>query len=161
MHDPEEPPLGLTTRRRARSHAKWPRPCGGSQPRAGNGDQLLEPLRRRRGQECRHGSGCADRTEEASTRVLTSLVEVPGNILKGAVQAQGEVRGAAADATADDTQSTAGRARGPIREAVASTATKVTKRVAETARDVASTVKKATDDTRASMKKATDDHARR
>ena len=90
-------------------------------------------------------------------RVLRSLVEVPGNILKGAVQAQGEVRGAAADATADDPQSTVGRAHGPVREAVANTATTVTKRLTETVHDVASTVKKATDDTRTSVKKTKSD----
>jgi hypothetical protein len=89
-------------------------------------------------------------------RVLRSLVEAPGNILKGAVQAQGEVRGAAAEATADDSQSTVGRGRGPIRKALTDTATTVTKGLTETARDVASTVKKATDDTRTSIKNATD-----
>ena len=51
-------------------------------------------------------------------RVLRSLVEVPGNILKGAVAAQGEVRGAAAEATADDSKSTFGRAHGPVGEVV-------------------------------------------
>jgi hypothetical protein len=90
-------------------------------------------------------------------RVLRSLVEVPGNILKGVVQAQGEVKGAAAEATADDSQSTVGRERGPIRKALTDTATTVTKGLRETARDVASTVKKATEDTRGAVKKARDD----
>ena len=89
-------------------------------------------------------------------RVLTSLAGIPGNILKGVVQAQGEVRGPVAEAASDDSQWTVDRAHGPVREAVTN-ATTVTKRVTEAAHDVASTVKKATDDTRTSIKRATDD----
>ena len=87
---------------------------------------------------------------------LTSLIEAPGNIIKGAVQAQGEVRSAAAETTANDSQSTVGRARGPLGDAVTNTANTVTKRVTETARDVVSTIKKASDDTRTSVKKASE-----
>ena len=65
--DPEEPPVGLTTEDVPGSHGEEPRPCVGSQPRAGNGDRLLEPLCRGRGRECRHSSGITDRTEEATT----------------------------------------------------------------------------------------------
>ena len=86
----------------------------------------------------------------------TSLIEAPGNIIKGAVQAQGEVRSAAAGTTANDSQSTVGRARGPFGEAVTNTANTVTKRVTETARDVVSTIKKASDDTRTSVKNGND-----
>jgi hypothetical protein len=90
---------------------------------------------------------------ESSPQILTSLVETPGKVLDGEVEAQGDVRGTAAD----DSKSTVGRAHGPVREAVTGTATTVTKRVTETARDVASTIKKAGDDTGKSIKKATDD----
>jgi hypothetical protein len=86
---------------------------------------------------------------------LTSLIEAPGNIIKAAVRPHGEVRGVAAETTGGESQSTA-RAHGPIRDAVANTATTVTKKLTDTARDVASTVKKATDNTRTSVKKATD-----
>jgi hypothetical protein len=86
---------------------------------------------------------------------LTSLIEAPGNIIKAAVRPHGEVRGVAAETTGGESQPTA-RAHGPIRDAVANTATTVTKKLTDTARDVASTVKKATDDTRTSVKKATD-----
>jgi hypothetical protein len=85
-----------------------------------------------------------------------SLIAMPGNVVNDAVQALGEVRGAATETTADDSQSTVGRARGPVRAAT-NTATTVKNRVTDTARGVASTVKKATDDTRTSVKNATDD----
>jgi hypothetical protein len=88
---------------------------------------------------------------------LTSLIEAPGNIIKGAVQAQRGVRGAAAEATAGESQSTVGRAHGPVRDAVTNTATTVTKRVTETSRGVANAVKKPSDDAPKSIKKATDD----
>jgi hypothetical protein len=87
---------------------------------------------------------------------LPSLIEAPGNIVKGAVKAQGEVKGAAAEATAGESQSTVGRAHGPVRDAVTNTATTVTKRMTETARDVAGTVKKPTDDARTSAKNGND-----
>jgi len=153
--DPEEPPVGLTTEDVPALTAKSPDLVSEVSRVPETVIDFLNP-------------SAAAEDENAGTlpelptepkkprRVLTSLAEIPGNILRGAVHAQGEVRGVAADATPEDTQSPAGRAHGPIRDAVASTATKATKRLTDTARDVANTVKKATDDTRASIKKATD-----
>ena len=96
------------------------------------------------------------RAPRKPSQFLKSLIAMPGNVANDAVQALGEVRGAATETTADDSQSTVGRARGPVRAAT-NTATTVKNRVTDTARGVASTVKKATDDTRTSVKKATDD----
>jgi hypothetical protein len=83
---------------------------------------------------------------------LTSLIAIPGNVVKGAVQAQGQVKSAATETT-DGAQATVGRTRGPVREAVTDTATTVKKRVTDTVRDAAGTVKKANDDTRTAVKK--------
>jgi hypothetical protein len=154
--DPEEPPVGLTTADVPGFTAK--RPDLVSQV-SRVPETVIDFLNPSVTAEDKNAGTVTDVPKEPKKprRILTSLVEIPGNILKGAVHAQGEVRGVTADATPDDTQATVGRAHGPISDAVANTANTVTKRLTDTARDVASTVKKASDDTRASIKKATDD----
>ena len=155
-HDPDEPPVGLTTED-VPGFTKKSHDLVAEVSRVP--ETVTDFLNPSVAAEDENAGTSTDVPKEPKKprRILTSLVEIPGNILKGAVHDQGEVRGVTADATADDTQSTVGRAHGPIRDAVANTANTVTKRLADTARDVASTVKKASGDTHASIKKATDD----
>jgi hypothetical protein len=153
-HDPDEPPVGLTTEDVPGFTKKSP-------------DVVAEVSRVPETVINSLNPSAAAEDENAGTDPdlqpgpkkprldLTSLIEAPGNIIKAAVRPHGEVTGVAAETTGGESQPTA-RAHGPIRDAVANTATTVTKKLTDTARDVANSVKKATDDTRTSVKKVTD-----
>jgi hypothetical protein len=151
--DEEEPPVGLTTEDVPGAAAKSPDLVSkvSSVP-----ETVIESLKPAAAEDEVAGTLADPQPGPQKPRLdLTSLIEAPGNIVKGAVRGQGQARGAAAQTTAGESQSTV-RAHGPVRDAVANTATTVTKRATGAARDVASTVKRATDNTGTSIKKATD-----